>query len=196
MRPANKHTALGERPNLKIESAILIDNNLDRFDLGRPPTVTFDGIAAGALSANDIQVPGVIGNLVLNPLKLRARVEQQTERNAIVQFAPMSFNRYHLFLIKRGVEITRLHARLDHQKDAVVRKLRECHDLARLAHIGHKVRHGMLTSIAHVAPKDRVALLGSRGVELQLELGYGNVSQAAWLITLRLHDESPPSSPD
>lgn len=76
LRPANKHTALGERPNLKIESAILIDNNLDRFNLGRPPAVTFAGIAAGALGANDIQVPGVIGDLVLNPLKLRTRVEQ------------------------------------------------------------------------------------------------------------------------
>lgn len=125
---------------------------------------------ADALSANNIQVPGVIGNLVLNPLKLRAGVEQQTERYVIVQLAPMSFNRNHLFLIKRRVEIARLHACLDHQKDAVVRKLRECHDLARLAHIGHKVRHGMLTSIAHVAPKDRVALLGSSGIELQHKL--------------------------
>ena len=108
----------------------------------------------------------------------------------------MSFNRNHLFPIKRGVEIARLHARLDHQKDAVVRKLRERHDLARLAHIGHKARHGMLTRIAHVAPKDRVALLGSSGIELQHKLRYGDVSQTTRLAMLRLHDESPPSSPD
>ena len=132
-------------------------------------------------------MPGVIGNFVLNPLKLRAGVEQQTERNVIVQLVPMCFNRNQLLLIKRGIKVARLHARFDHQKDAVVRKLRERDDLARLAHIGHKVRHGMLTSIAYVAPKDRVALLGSSGIELQLKLRYGNVSQATRLVMLRLH---------
>ena len=168
--PANKHTALGKRSNLKIEGAILINNDFNRFDLGRSPSVAFDSIAAGTLGANDIQVPGVIGNLVLNPLKLRAGVEQQTECNVIVQLVPISFNRNHLLLIKRGIKIARLRARLNHQKDAVVCKLSERDDLARLAHIGHKVRHGMLTSIAHIAPKDRVALLGSSGIELQHEL--------------------------
>lgn len=54
---------------------------------------------------------------------------------------------------ERGVKVARLRARLDHQKDAVVLELGERHDLARLAHIGHKVRHGMLACIANVAPK-------------------------------------------
>lgn len=170
MCPANKHTALGKRPNLKIKGAILIDNDFNRFDLGRSPSVAFDSIAAGTLGANDIQVPGVIGNFVLNPLKLRAGVEQQAERNVIVQLVPISFNRNYLLLIKRGIKVARLHARFDHQKDAVVCKLRERDDLARLAHIGHKVRHGMLARIADAAPKDRVALLGSSGIELQHEL--------------------------
>jgi len=97
---------------------------------------------------------------------------------------------------ERGVKVARLHARFDHQKDAVVCKLRKRDDLARLAYIGHKVRHGMLACIAYVAPKDRVALLGSSGIELQLKLRYGNVSQATRLVMLRLHDEPPPSSPD
>ena len=98
-------------------------------------------------------MPGVIGNFVLNPLKLRAGVEQQAERNVIVQLVPISFNRNYLLLIKRGIKVARLHARFDHQKDAVVCKLRERDDLARLAHIGHKVRHGMLARIADVHQK-------------------------------------------
>ncbi len=100
-----------------------------------------------------------------------------------------------MLLIKRSIKVARLHARFDHQKDAVVRKLRERDDLARLAYIGHKVCHGMLARIANVAPKDRVALLGSSGIKLQIELGYGNVSQATRLVMLRLHGQSPPSSP-
>ena len=140
-------------------------------------------------------MPGVIGNFVLNSLELRARVKQQTQRYVIIQLVPMSFNRNHLLLIKRGIKIARLRARLDHEKDAVIGKLRERDDLARLAHIGHKVRHGMLASIAYIAPKDRVALLGSSGIELQIELGYGDVAQATRLAMLRLHGRSPPSSP-
>lgn len=100
-----------------------------------------------------------------------------------------------MLLIKRSIKVARLHSRFDHQKDAVVCKLRERDDLARLAHIGHKVCHSMLARIADVAPKDRVTLLGSRRIELQHELGYGDVSQTARLAMLRLHGRSPPSSP-
>ena len=96
---------------------------------------------------------------------------------------------------ERGVQVARLRARLDHQKDAVVLELRKRDDLTRLAHIGHKVCHGMLARIADVAPKDRVTLLSSCGIELQYELRHSDISQPTRLVMLRLHGRSPPSSP-
>lgn len=98
-------------------------------------------------------------------------------------------------MVERSAQVTRLRARLDHQKDAVVLELRKRDDLTCLAHIDHKVCHGMLVRIADVAPKDRVALLGSRGIELQYELGHSDVSHTTRLVMLRLHGRSPPSSP-
>ena len=74
-RTTDEHPPLGKRSDLKFKGAVLVDNSLDRLNLGRARSCFLNGVAAVALGTNDIQVSRVIGNLVLDPLKLRARVE-------------------------------------------------------------------------------------------------------------------------